>query len=384
MAMKKQVTTVAAVFAYFVLYAPQPLLPAFANEYGIGISQAGALMTATLIPLALAPLFYGYLLSAISPAKLLRYAVFCMGLSCLAFANSHSYDFSWAIRFLQGLLLPAALTAITTYIGTYSLADELQKNMSLFITATIIGGLFGRISAGFFATYLSWRLFYYALATILFLIAWRIPVDSKTAKTQYVRLSINSIARAFTVKGVVSLYAGIFCLFFSFVALLNYLPFILKNLMQNPGEMTLGLMYCGFIMGAVSSLNAHRLIVLFGNTKRVMIVAYAAFLCAIVILSVKHVVIIFLVLFLFCGSMFLVHSVAAAEVNKRGYGNKSMLNALYVTFYYSGGVAGSYLPGLVYENVGSGGFFICLLLISGGGFLILLGLPLSSEKSSLD
>ncbi|PID66789.1 MAG: MFS transporter [Gammaproteobacteria bacterium] len=379
--MKKQLTTVAAVFAYFVLYAPQPLLPRFASEYGIGISQAGALMTATLIPLALAPLFYGYLLAAVSPVKLLRYAVFCMGLSCLAFAGSHSYDFSLAVRFLQGLLLPAALTAITTYIGTHSVPDELQKNMSLFITATIIGGLLGRILAGFFATYLSWRLFYYALATVLCLIAWRISVDGKATKTQYARFSGHSIVRAVAVKGVLSIYAGIFCLFFSFVALLNYLPFILKNLMHNPGEITLGLMYCGFIMGAVSSLNAHRLVVLFGDSKRVMILAYAAFLWAIVILFVEHIVTIFLVLFLFCGSMFLVHSVAAAEVNKRSNDNKSILNALYVTFYYSGGVVGSYLPGVVYENFGSHGFLVCLLLVSGVGFLILLALPMPESRS---
>ncbi|PIE45577.1 MAG: MFS transporter [Gammaproteobacteria bacterium] len=378
--MKKQTTTVAAIFSYFVLYSPQPLLPTFADEYGIGVSQAGALMTATLIPLALAPLFYGYLLSAISPSRLLRYSILCMGVSCLAFANSYSYDFSFTIRFIQGLLLPAALTAITTYIGAHSTADQLQKNMSLFITGTIIGGLFGRVLVGIFATYLSWNLFYYALAIMLLITAVSIPVERNEVKIKYAHLSLNSIFHTFAIKGVGKLYISIFCLFFSFVALLNYLPFMLKTLMESPDEMILGLMYCGFIMGAVSSLNAHRLTTLLGSAKRVMSLGYVAFLCSIAVLFIQHVTVIFLLLFLFCGSMFLVHSVAATEVNKRSPSNKSILNALYVTFYYSGGVAGSYLPGILYENFGNRAFLLCLLTISGSGLIILLTVPAVETK----
>ncbi|PID65259.1 MAG: MFS transporter [Gammaproteobacteria bacterium] len=373
--MSKQLTTLSAVFLYFVLYAPQPLLPVFAKAYNTSISQAGALMTATLIPLALAPLFYGYLLSALSPSKLLKYSMFCMGLSCLAFAHSDTYQLSFAVRFLQGLLLPAALTAITTYIGTHSSLNELQKNMSLFVTGTIVGGLFGRVLAGLFASVWTWQAFYYGLASVLFAIAYIIPKENDETKTQYVQLKLSAIVRAFTTPGVATVYVSVFCLFFSFVALLNYLPFILTALLDNPDELMLGLMYCGFVMGAVASLNAHRLVVKFGSTKRVMLLAYAAFLLATGLAFIPQLAVIFIVLFLFCGAMFLVHSVAVAEVNKRSSDNKGILNALYVTFYYSGGVLGSYLPGILYQNYGNMALLASLLVVSGLGFLVLWRLP---------
>ncbi len=369
--MKKQLTTIIAIFSYFVLYAPQPLLPKFALLYNIGISQAGALMTATLVPLALAPLLYGYLLSTMKPSTIMKYSVFLMGLSCIAFAQSDTYHFSFIVRFLQGLFLPAALTAITTYIGAHSKPEELQQNMSLFVTGTILGGLFGRVLSGFFATYLSWQLFYYGLAIILLVLAFLIPKDTNEVKVKYAQLHINSIISVFKIENVAKIYTGVFCIFFSFVAILNYLPFILKELLDNPNASILGLMYAGFIMGAIASLNARRLIVKLGSAKRVMAIGYCVFLLATLLLLIPNVIVIFIVLFLFCGSMFLVHSVAVSEVNKYKTSNKSILNALYVTFYYSGGVLGSYLPGLLYEYYGSRVFICSLLIVSGIGYIFI-------------
>lgn len=373
--MKASTTTIAAIFAYFVLYAPQPLLPVFADSYGISVATAGALMTATLIPLAAAPLLYGYLLAAISPVQLLKFSLLAMAVSCLVFANSNSYTLAFAVRVVQGLLLPAALTAITTHIAAHSRANELQKNMSLFITGTILGGLFGRLSAGLFATYLSWQIFYYGLALALFLaalLARSQPKGGKQVKISYARLHIDSLIQAFATPGVGRLYLSVFCLFFSFVAVLNYLPFIVKDLLGNASEAIYGLMYCGFIMGAVTSLNAERLRLRFGGSKGVMTASFAVFLLAIALLFIQQIGVIFVVLFVFCGSMFLVHSLAAAEVNRRSQDNKSIVNALYVTFYYSGGVLGSYLPGLLYQHYGHTALLASLLTVSGIGFMVLL------------
>lgn len=377
--MKAPVTTTAAIFAFFVLYAPQPLLPVFAESYAISVAAAGALMTATLIPLAAAPLLYGYLLSAVSPVRLLKFSLLAMGLSCLVFAHSDSYQLSFAIRLLQGMLLPAALTAITTHISVHSLPSELQKNLSLFITGTILGGLFGRVLAGFFAAYLTWQLFYYGLAVALLVTAFFVPRPDKAIKKSYATLSFNSLKQVFRTAGVTKIYFSIFCLFFSFVALLNYLPFMVKALLGEASEMLLGLMYCGFIMGAVTSLNAQRLIRLLGEAKRVMLLGFSCFILALALFFIPKISVIFTVLFLFCGSMFLVHSVAAAEVNYRGKDNKSIVNALYVTFYYSGGVLGSYLPGILYQHYGQSALLLCLFSVSAIGWAVLLTLSTPSS-----
>lgn len=380
--MKNQITTISAVFVFFVLYAPQPLLPIFADSYHVSIASAGALMTATLIPLAVAPLFYGYLLSAISPIRLLRVALLALGLSCIVFAFSDSYQFAFIIRVVQGLLIPAALTSITTYIAGHSSADRLQKNLSFFITGTILGGLFGRILAGVFASYWDWQTFYYGLAVALTVTAFFLPKkEQHVIKIDDVRLPLKSLGQALSVPGVANIFWCVFCLFFSFVAVLNFLPFMIKDILGNASEMFIGLMYGGFIMGAVTSLNAQRLTNRLGGVKRVMLVGYLLFLIAIACLWVQSVALVFIVLFAFCGAMFLVHTVAAAEVNRRSQTNKSLVNALYVSFYYSGGVSGSYFPGMLYQHYGHHALISGLMIVSGLGLFFLLSLPTSKPNT---
>ena len=54
------------------LYAPQPLLPVLSREFAVSREAAAALTTVTFIPLALAPLAYGYLLETVSPVRVLN------------------------------------------------------------------------------------------------------------------------------------------------------------------------------------------------------------------------------------------------------------------------------------------------------------------------
>lgn len=371
--MKNKTIITAAIFSYFVLYSPQPLLPLFASQYHVSIASAGALMTATLIPLAIAPLLYGYLLSALTPLRLLRYALFIMSVSCLFFAHSQSYSVAFAIRFIQGLLLPAVLTAITTHIATHSTHNQLQKNMSLFITGTIIGGLFGRVLSGLFATYSHWQYFYYGLTIVLLITVIYLPKDDNPANKQYTKIPLNSIITVLLTPNSIKIYTSIFCLFFSFVAVLNYLPFIIKAHLDQVTPATIGLIYSGFIMGAISSLNAQRLLTLVGNAKHVMTLGFLVFLSSILLLFVPNIFAIFCMLFIFCGAMFLVHSLAASEINKLNKKNKSIVNALYMTFYYGGGVMGSYFPGLIYQKHGTSALLLFLFAISSLGlFMVLL------------
>ena len=74
------------------LYAPQPLLPVLSHEFAVSREAAAALTTVTFIPLALAPLAYGYLLETVSPIRVLKIAVPVLALSELFFAGSSSFS----------------------------------------------------------------------------------------------------------------------------------------------------------------------------------------------------------------------------------------------------------------------------------------------------
>lgn len=57
-------------------------------------------------------------------------------------------------------------------------------------------------------------------------------------------------------------------------------------------------------------------------------------------------------LFVFCGAMFLIHSVSTGAVNENAAGREGAANGLYISSYYTGGVLGSYAAGLIHDAFG--------------------------------
>ncbi len=363
----------ATVFAYVVLYSPQPLLPFFANTFGIAKSHAALLITVTMLPMSIAPLSYGYLLESLSATKLLRWAILLLAITEAGFASATSFNMLLIVRFMQGLLLPAVLTSIMTYLSATAPDGKIQRIMSFYITATIIGGFLGRLVAGGFATYFHWRLFFAVLAALLFVsffLLKRLQVEE--VQLHPTKPNLATLAEVVKTRNNALVLLSVICLFFVFVALLNFLPFRLAGLRKETSELFTAFMYSGYIMGAFASLAAGRLVRRLGGETNAMVLGFLCYSAAIMVTLVPNEWIIFAALFLFCGSMFFVHTIAAAVVNKNSIRNRGIANGLYVACYYGGGVLGSYVPGIVYERYSWNVFVMMLLAVAGFGLVIAL------------
>lgn len=370
--MRASFAIMATFFAYVVLYAPQPLLPSLATTFGVTKSHAGLLMTATMLPMSMAPLSYGFLLESLSAAKLLRAAILLLAVTAAAFACSASFNMLLVVRFFQGVLLPAALTSVMTYLSATAPRDRMQRTMSLYVTATIMGGFLGRLSAGYFATYVNWRLFFAVLAVLLLLCFFLL----KQLQVEEVRVHSTKPNRATLLEVLVSgnnalVLVSVVFLFFVFVAFLNVLPFRLAGLRKGTSEVFTAFMYSGYLMGALASLSAGRLVRWVRGESNALVLGFLCFGLAIVGLLVQNVWAVFAALFLFCGSMFFVHTVAAAVVNVNAR-NRGIVNGVYVTCYYGGGALGSYFPGLIYERYGWTTFMLVLIAVAWSGLAIAL------------
>ncbi len=131
---------VVTILTFFVIYGPQPLLPLLAETYGVSRPQAALLITVTMFPLSLAPITYGYVLEAVPAARLLRLSVLVLGVTTLAFALANLFPLLVGLRFVQGLLLPAVLTSLMTYLSAWGQGRQMQRVMSVYVAATIAGG----------------------------------------------------------------------------------------------------------------------------------------------------------------------------------------------------------------------------------------------------
>jgi YNFM family putative membrane transporter len=360
------------------LYAPQPLLPVIVAEFGVSREAAAFLTTVCFIPLSVAPLIYGYLLESLSPRRLLRSAVLLLAFSELLFYFATTFEMLVGVRLLQGLLIPALLTSLMTYIATVTPTGSVQRAMGIYIAATILGGFLGRACSGILATWFGWRSSFLVLAASLLVGFFLLRRLVDAAPLGLVRPTPRTLLKVLQDRALRPIYLVVFCLFLVFSAIMNFLPFRLTELSDQANELRIGLMYSGYLLGMATSLNAVRLGQLLGGERRTMLVGLAVLAAALVGLGLPRVDVFFAVIFLFCGAMFLVHATASGLLNRRAGASKGIVNGLYVAFYYAGGSIGSLLPGYIYRYFGWNGFLALLLLVTGIGLLFALRLGAES------
>lgn len=353
----------AAALNVFVLYAPQPLLPFFGSLYGVNEPSAGLIMTATMLPLAIAPLSYGYLLGYVQVLGLLRLSLLLLAILTALTGFVQTFPQLLIVRFLQGMIIPASLTAVMAFLAQSGRPGaSLQRAMSLYVAATISGGFLGRLLAGASSAVIHWQTFFYLLAAMLAFCCYMI--QPRQAARSTVRKSAPLDRSLAAVRPCLPVYLAIFLLFFVFCGALNFLPFRTMELTGSRSGLLVGVMYCGYITGIATSMGAGKIINLAGSEARVMIGGYLLFVAALLGMLIPHTILLFLLLFPFCGAMFLVHCVATAVVNSRAEGNRGMASALYVSSYYCGGVLGSYFPGFIFKGQGWGTMVAALAAVA--------------------
>lgn len=351
------------ILALSALYLPQPLLPVLSVEFGVARETAALLTTIAFIPLSLAPLFYGALLETVSARRMLRLAVLLLAITEGLMFVVEPFAWLMALRLLQGLLIPAMLTALMTYTSQVTAKSDMARAMAWYIAATILGGFAGRALSGLIASLLHWR-FSFLLLGLGLLAAWfwlgRIA-DAGSVKVA--RPNLKAVATVLSDPMVRTAYAMVFCFFLAFAAMMNYLPFRLTELSPAADEFRIGLAYSGYLVGIVVSLNAVRIHQRFGGAERVMIGGLVFFVVALLVMTVPQVAALVGGMFLLCGASFLTHATATGYLNRHVSQHKGVVNGLYVAFYYGGGAVGSYLPGYAYRGFGWGGFITVLVVV---------------------
>lgn len=349
------------ILTFCSLYAAQPIQPVFQAEFHLTSLQAILFTTLMMAPLGVAPLFYGVLLESYSARKLLRSAVLMLGLLELVFASTSNYLVLLVIRGVQGLMIPAILTSLMSYISYTSPPEKVQHSIAMYIGTTIMGGFLGRFLSGLCTDLFGWRFFFYLLGCLLTVAFVLLGALEKDIKTSYIRPSFGAIVALLKNPCFRWIYCAIFSLFFVFAAVMNFLPFELRNLDIRLGETGVGLLYLGYASGVVISMNSRRIIGLFGNETRAIIMGILVLAVGTLCFMVERYLVMFGSMFVFCSGLFLAHSLLSGYVNKLASTNKAVANGMYISFYYTGGTFGSFVPGIVFEYFGWRPFLLVLL-----------------------
>lgn len=348
---------------FAILYTTQPLLPLLAEQWDRPISDTALLTTATMIPLALGPLLYGYVLEHVSTKHMLTASFGVLTLAQFALSLGPEYSVFLLLRTIQGLMLPALFTALMTYSSAAGGQEKTRKNITIYIAATILGGYSGRVLSGLLTDLHSWQaafLFWGVAALIATWLTTRLASDPRLRLGKVHLAEIRELARRpVYAEGL----ASAFLLFFVFAAMLNFLPFHMRD--NDPGisQSAIALVYTGYLIGIAIALASLRLINLFGGERRTLVAGSLVYLVGTAAFALPGNQLAYLSMLIFAAGMFTLHSVLSAFLNHLETERKGLINGLYVSAYYSGGALGSYFPGFIYQGVGWPAFIAFLLLL---------------------
>ena len=365
------VALIATVIAFSTLYIPQPMLPLLADQFGVSPGEAGLLMTLAMLPLAIAPVVYGYFLQAIPARLMLKVALSLLALNQVCFVFVEEFWHLLALRFMQGLLLPAIFTALMTYCASMVAPAQVRRAMGFYIGATIIGGFVGRLVGGVFASSFDWHSAFLVMGLMQLLPLYLLTKVDTDADINFAKLDSRSIFRVLGNRNYRFMFLSLASVFFVFSGILNIVPFHLRDIEPGSTPLVISMLYLGYLVGAPLSFFSDSISRLLGDERKGLLLGLVIHGVGLVMLLFVALQGLIITMFFLAAGFFLIHALLSGLANHMAQEHKGVVNGLYVSIYYFSGALGSWLPGYLYEVVGwQGMVYVFVLILAFGGLSI--------------
>ncbi|HYA85459.1 MAG TPA: MFS transporter [Nitrospirota bacterium] len=341
--------------AFTNIYITQPVLPVLQKEFGAEETRASLTVSSVILGIALANLPFGMLADqyAIKPIILIGgVMVSVCSLYCAAVTSLWLFIL---VRFVQGLFIPALTTCLAAYLARSLPQERLNTVMGSYVSATVAGGLGGRLLGGWIYPPLHWRYAFVSASLLLLaatLFAFRALPSGPPGPGEEARSAsfLKLVAR----KELLHIYLVAFSAFFAFSSIFNYLPFYLAGPEFNAHIEVITMMYLGYLIGIAIGPLAGKISNRVGNGTTLALGA-AIFWLFLALTLIRSLPVIAVSLAGICAGFFTIHAGAVGSLNRTLTSNHGRANSLYVLFYYLGGAIGITLSGFAYLRGGWSG-----------------------------
>jgi len=355
-------TLVAASFTN--IYLTQPVLPVLQAEFSATTLQVSFTVAAVILGIALANLPFGVLVDRLPIQPIILTGGIAVALGGLICAVTDDLWILIGARFLQGLFIPALTTCIAAYLAKTLPIERLNVVMGAYVSATVAGGLGGRLLGGWIHPPLHWR-YAFVSAAVLILVATFLALKQLPSQPK-IETQSREQPRFLSLLGrweLVRIYLAAAGGFFIFSSVFNYLPFRLAAAPFSFSTELITLLYLVYVMGIFMGPLSGRISNRIGSGNT-LIGGTLLLGSSVALTLLPSITAIILGLLGLCAGFFAVHAAAVGSLNRRLTGGQGRANALYVLFYYVGGWIGITGSGFAYTQWGwQGVILICLLLL---------------------
>ena len=359
------------VCVFALMYCPQPMLYTLSQVFGVSKSNSALLVSVFMFFLVISPMCVGIILDRIGVRRALLVSTFLVGISGVGIYLAPNFLVLLGFRSFEALFVPVLVTSIMVAIASMFRHMDFNRALAGYVSCTLVGSLTGRIVGGWCGEIFGWRL---TLTGCCLVLIRSVPDTSGGHNTVHSPRAYWQILRQ---RGVPSLLFAEAAGLFVFSAMGNLVPFRMAELGQGHSEGLIGMMYVGYSVGVLAGLIRGPLLRIFKKPANIILFGSLFYMLSCVTLAVPDLWVLFGGLWGIAFGEFLVHANCPGMVNHiavSGGCDRSMVNGLFLSCYYSGGLIGSYVPGLIYTRFG---WMACYGVLEGVlvlSFLIILKL----------
>jgi YNFM family putative membrane transporter len=346
----------ASFFVFAALYAIQPILPVFVTSFDVSVAEASISFSSTIIGLIAGLIVLGILSDRYGRTFFIKLSLLGSVIPFFIIPVLDSFLLLIFLRFVQGFMLAGLSASALAYLSEEIDRKSLGVATSFFISGNALGGMGGRVFAGYIAGTFSWEAAFVMLGVsgIFIHVAVHILLPkSRFFKTADLSFKKDLKGFLFHLKDpVLLLVFGIgIVLQMSFTGVWTYLPFYLQNEPFSLPIETISYTFLAYSLGVVGSPAAGWFADRFGLEK-VRVAGIALMSLGIFMTLHASLAVIVIGLCIMCLGFFTGHSLTATFVSKYAAHHKGSATSLYLVAYYVGVTLGGSALAPLWENGG--------------------------------
>jgi MFS family permease len=370
---------IAGACTFLNVYCTQPLLPFFQRLFQASEIEVSLTVGAVTLAVALMAPITGLVAETIGRKKVIVPALFALAVPTLLAATSQSLHALIFWRFAQGLFVPGVIAVMMAYINE-EFAGHVGTVMAAYVAGTVFGGFLGRFLTGIIAAHWNWRAAFVTLGILDLLGA--------LAVRQWLPLAVNFVPAKHVFKSVRDTWGHLrnprllaicglgFTVLFSLVGVFTYVNFYLAQPPFNLTPAELGGIFFVYLLGCVVTPLSGRFLDRHGF-RRTMLLSLGMCLGGLLLTLGCSLPVVIAGLAIFSSGIFVSQSAATVLMGQVAGRARSAAAGLYVTFYYTGGSAGTVLTAWFWLK---GGWPACVGLFAATSLITLI-LGLTGGKS---
>jgi YNFM family putative membrane transporter len=339
---------------FALMYDVQPLLPLFTAEFGVNAATSSLAVSLTTGAMAVTFIPAAVLSDRIGRRVLMISSLLASGALTLLSAVLPGWTSLLLVRAAIGVALAGLPSVAMAYVSEEVHPNSIGSAMGLYIAASAIGGMGGRLGAAFISQNTGWRagIGLMGAAGIAAGVAFALfaPRSHAFIPVRHDRRSLAIAMRSLLADKVLPLlFVEGFLLMGVFVTTYNYIGFRLEAPPYGFSQAAVGSVFLVYLLGSFSSAWMGGLASRLGP-GRVFWMPIVILVAGIALTLARPLVAVLVGIAIVTGAFFAAHSTASGWVGRRATRNRAQASALYLLFYYlgssllgtAGGVAWNY------------------------------------------